>query len=166
MKNLLIVFSLLITLFTQAQVGIGTTSTDASAALEIKANGLIVGLLLPRLTTVQRDAAIKSPNTGLIIYNSTSKALDVAIAGSLWSDVVNGTTSAVATGTTTSTGKIGIGTNTPDANAILDVTATNKGVLLPKAASDPTGIEGMIYYNTTSKAVKLYNGTSWVVLTY
>lgn len=166
MKIFIFVFSLLVTQYTQAQVGMGTITTDASAVLEIKANGLAVGLLMPRLTTTQRDATIKSPNTGLIIYNTTNKGLEVTITGSLWADIVNGTKSAVATGTTSSTGKIGIGTNTPDANAILDVTATNKGVLLPKAASDPTGVEGMIYYNTTSKVVKLYNGTSWVVLTY
>jgi hypothetical protein len=36
---------------------------------------------------------------------------------------------------------------------------------LPQAANDPTGVEGMIYYNTTSDIVKLYNGSSWISLT-
>lgn len=166
MKNKIIITLVVIasSLTSMAQVGIGTNSPDASAKLEIKANGSAVGLLLPRITTTQRDASIKSPNAGLVIYNSTTKVLEVAISGSLWVDVVNGTTGAVASGSTTSTGKIGIGTTSPNANAILDVNSTTSGVLLPKAATDPTGVEGMIYYNTTSDIVKLYNGTSWINL--
>ena len=151
---------------TFSQIGIGTTAPAASAALDITANGSAVGLLLPRLTTAERNASIKSPSVGLVIYNSTTNTLEVSISGSLWADVVNGTTTAVASGTTTSTGKVGIGTATPNANAVLDVTSTTKGVLLPKSATDPTGEAGMIYYNTTSNTVKLYNGTSWITLTY
>lgn len=149
---------------TFSQIGIGTTSPAASAALDITANGSAVGLLLPRLTTAERDASIKSPSAGLVIYNSTSNALEVVISGSLWADVVNGTTTSVASGTTSSTGKVGIGTTTPNDNALLDVTSTTKGVLLPQAATDPTGVAGMIYFNTTSNTVKLYNGTSWINL--
>ena len=149
---------------TFSQIGIGTTSPAASAALDITANGSAVGLLLPRLTTAERDASIKSPSVGLVIYNSTSNALEVVISGSLWADVVNGTTTSVASGTTSSTGKVGIGTTTPNANALLDVTSTTKGVLLPQAATDPTGVAGMIFFNTTSNTVKLYNGTSWITL--
>jgi hypothetical protein len=167
MKNKIFITFVVIacSLTSMAQVGIGTNSPDASAKLEIKANGSAVGLLLPRITTTQRDASIKSPNAGLVIYNSTTKVLEVAISGSLWADVVNGTTSAVASGITTSTGKIGIGTTAPNANAILDVNSSTSGVLLPKAATDPTGVEGMIYYNTTSDLVKLYNGSAWIALT-
>jgi hypothetical protein len=148
-----------------AQIGIGTNTPDASAALDITASGSAVGLLLPRLTTAQRDANIKSPSVGLVIYNLSTKVLEVAVSGSLWSDLVNGTTSAVASGATSSTGKVGIGTNTPNANSVLDVTSTTKGILLPKAANDPTAVEGMIYYNTTADIVRYYNGTSWITLT-
>ena len=166
-KGLIITLGLIALLLSNvnAQIGIGTNTPDASAALDIKASGSAVGLLLPRLTTAERDATIKSPSAGLVIYNSTTKVLEVAISGSLWVNIVNGTTTAVASGATSSTGKIGIGTNTPNANAVLDVSSTTKGVLLPQAANDPTGVEGMIYYNTTSDIVKLYNGTSWITLT-
>jgi hypothetical protein len=166
-KGLMMTFGLIFLFLshTNAQIGIGTNTPDASAKLDITANGSAIGLLLPRLTTTERDATIKSPSAGLVIYNSTTKVLEVAISGSLWVNIVNGTTTAVASGATSSTGKIGIGTNTPDANAVLDVTSTTKGVLLPQAANDPTGVEGMIYYNTTSDIVKLYNGTSWITLT-
>lgn len=33
--------------------------------------------------------------------------------------------------------------------------------LLQNLASDPTGIESKVYYNTTSKKVRFYNGTAW-----
>lgn len=166
-KGLIITLGLIALLLSNvnAQIGIGTNTPDASAALDIKASGSAVGLLLPRLTTAERDATIKSPSAGLVIYNSTTKVLEVAISGSLWVNIVNGTTTAVASGATSSTGKIGIGINTPNANAVLDVSSTTKGVLLPQAANDPTGVEGMIYYNTTTDIVKLYNGTSWITLT-
>jgi hypothetical protein len=162
---ILIAIALVFSNPTFSQIGIGTTTPAASAALDITANGSAVGLLLPRLTTTERDASIKSPSAGLVIFNSTTNALEVAISGSLWVNVVTGTTSAAASGTTSSTGKVGIGTTTPNANAVLDVTSTTKGVLLPQSASDPTGVAGMIYYNTSSNAVKLYNGTSWITLT-
>jgi hypothetical protein len=166
-KAILIGFLLIIAAtFTQAQVGIGTTTPDASAALDITARGSVIGLLLPRLTTSQRDAAIKSPSAGLVIYNNTTNTLQVAISTSLWLDMATGVNSSAASGTTSSTGRIGIGTTSPNANAVLDVMSTTKGVLLPRSASDPTGAAGMVYYNTTTDQVRLYNGTLWVVLTY
>ena len=57
-----------------AQVGIGTTSPDASAALDISSPNSDSGVLFPRLTTAQRDA-IASPASGLLIYNTDDNAL-------------------------------------------------------------------------------------------
>ncbi len=37
--------------------------------------------------------------------------------------------------------------------------------LLEKLASDPTGAEARLYYNTVSKKIKFYNGTSWFTVT-
>ena len=45
-------------------VGIGTTTPNASAALDIQST--IKGLLLPRMTSIQRYA-ISSPTPGLIL---------------------------------------------------------------------------------------------------
>jgi hypothetical protein len=149
-----------------AQVGIGTTNPDPSAILDIKATGIAVGLLFPRLSETNRNTYIKSPSQGLVIYNRTTEGLEVVISGGLWYAILDGSTSAVATGTTSNIGGVGIGTNTPDPNAILDVVSSNKGVLLPMAATDPNfSRRGMIYYNTTDDDVKLYNGSNWLVLT-
>ena len=54
-------------------VGINTPTPDASASLDVSGNSQ--GLLLPRLTTVQRNA-IASPATGLMIFNITTNCLE------------------------------------------------------------------------------------------
>ncbi|MAN59940.1 MAG: hypothetical protein CMC08_08925 [Flavobacteriaceae bacterium] len=55
----------------QSQVGIGTTNPDPSSILDIATTDK--GLLIPRLTTAQRDA-IANPANGLMIYNTDANA--------------------------------------------------------------------------------------------
>mgnify|MGYP000936340630 CR=1 FL=1 len=52
----------------KAQVGVGTTTPHASAQLEVQATDK--GMLVPRMTTSQRNA-ISSPATGLLVYDNT-----------------------------------------------------------------------------------------------
>lgn len=54
-----------------AQVGIGTTNPDPSSILDIRTTDK--GLLIPRLTTAQRNA-ISNPANGLMIYNTDMNA--------------------------------------------------------------------------------------------
>ena len=60
---------LLSSIIAKSQVGIGTTTPNASSELDVYATDK--GFLLPRLTTAQRDAIV-APSAGLIIYNSTT----------------------------------------------------------------------------------------------
>lgn len=69
--------------FENGQVAIGTTSPNAAAKLEVASTTR--GLLLPRMTTTQRDA-ISSPPDGLVIYNTTTAAINVR-AGGTWRSV-------------------------------------------------------------------------------
>jgi hypothetical protein len=59
-----------------ANLGIGTTSPNASAITEM--NSTTQGFLPPRMTSVQRDA-IASPAVGLAIFNTTSNCLNFYI---------------------------------------------------------------------------------------
>jgi uncharacterized protein (TIGR02145 family) len=59
-----------------AQVGVGTTSPDNSAALEVKATDK--GLLPPRMTEAERDA-ISNPAEGLTIYNTDDNCLNIYV---------------------------------------------------------------------------------------
>ncbi|GAB2944647.1 hypothetical protein GCM10027048_06910 [Hymenobacter coalescens] len=66
----------------RAQVGIGTTTPDASALLELSTTNK--GLLLPRLTQAQRDA-IQSPAAGLMVYQTDQTAGLYIYGGTSWS---------------------------------------------------------------------------------
>jgi hypothetical protein len=64
------------------------------------------------------------------------------------------------------TGNIGIGTTSPNANAILDVSSTTRAFMPPRmttsqrdAITSPTA--GMMIYNTTTNVLNFYNGTIW-----
>jgi len=67
-KSNLAVIAMLLSLTSVAQVGIGTSSPHASAALEISSTNK--GLLLPRMTTTERGS-IPNPLPGMMIYNTT-----------------------------------------------------------------------------------------------
>lgn len=55
-------------------VGIGTNTPHPTSKLEIQTNNS--GLLIPRLTTVQRDAIV-NPADALMIYNLTTRCLEI-----------------------------------------------------------------------------------------
>ena len=57
--------AVLLTATTYAQVGIGTTTPDASSALDITST--TKGLLIPRMTNAQRQA-ISNPAAGLLVF--------------------------------------------------------------------------------------------------
>ncbi|MEO6454915.1 MAG: tail fiber domain-containing protein [Ginsengibacter sp.] len=64
---------------------------------------------------------------------------------------------------------IGIGTLTPNASAILDVTATNKGILVPRLSntqmsSITSPAAGLLIYNTDSAAFAYRTSTGWVFM--
>ena len=79
MKKLFFVYFLCLHGLAIAQVGIGTNSPAASAQLDISST--TKGFLPPRMTTAQRNN-ISSPVEGLIIFNSTTKLLEVYVSNS------------------------------------------------------------------------------------
>jgi hypothetical protein len=66
-------------------------------------------------------------------------------------------------------GSVGVGTSSPSASALLDITSTTQGFLPPRmtttqrnAIASPA--TGLMIYNSTDNLVQAYNGTSWINL--
>lgn len=70
---------------TMYKIGANPTIINNSAALEIES--VTKGFLPPRMTTAQRDAIV-FPALGLVVYNTTSKELQVW-NGTIWSVIGN-----------------------------------------------------------------------------
>lgn len=70
-KGILFIAGMILTVQVLAQTGIGTTTPNASAKLEVAATDK--GFLLPRMTAAQR-AAIVTPANGLLVYQTDGVA--------------------------------------------------------------------------------------------
>ncbi|MGB4850083.1 MAG: ice-binding family protein [Saprospiraceae bacterium] len=99
---------------TIAQVGIGTTTPDPSAVLDLVSTTR--GFLMPRLTTTERNA-ILNPAAGLMIYNQSSSEVQVN-AGSpsvpVWMSMKSSTDSTATTSSVTATGDISSASTTDE----------------------------------------------------
>lgn len=86
--TLLTALLVLMTFVADAQVGIGTTSPDASAQLDIKSDAK--GILVPRLTSVLR-VAIATPADGLLVYDTDTKGFWYFKSGTGWKEINDAT---------------------------------------------------------------------------
>ena len=60
--------------------------------------------------------------------------------------------------------QVGIGTTTPNSGAALDITSTNKGLLLPRVANTAAitaPVNGMMIYDISSNCYKAYQNNAW-----
>lgn len=101
-------------------VGIGTTTPNSSAKLEIKSTNK--GLLIPRMTQAQRNA-IASPANGLLIYQTDNNPGFYYYNGLIWGNASYWKTNTAGTYIYYNKGNVGIGTGNPHAR--LQVTAGN-----------------------------------------
>jgi microcystin-dependent protein len=65
-----------------------------------------------------------------------------------------------------SDGNVGVGTNSPDTSALLDVSSTTKGFLPPRMTTAQrdaisTPATGLMVYNTDDDVMNYYNGSAW-----
>jgi hypothetical protein len=172
MKNIFALSLLLILTktnsFAQNNIGIGTTTPNTSAVLDV--NSTTRGLLPPRMTAAQRNA-IASPANGLLVYDTDSASLMVrsagvwrklnsTVSGDLWrssgNHIFNG-----------NTGNVGIGTANPIARlqvADSSVVFTGTGLVSLPANNPPVSNAGrrmMWYAEKASFRAGYVNGENW-----
>ena len=139
------------------------TPPENSAMLDV--NNPTRGILIPRTT----PNLITVPATGLIIYNTATNLL-CYYDGNQWITLCSTSTGAVgASGSQTSVGMaIKKDNSGPDQSAILDITATDKGVLLPRLTNEQRDailpVTGLILYNISSNDIEFFNGSAWYQL--
>jgi uncharacterized protein (TIGR02145 family) len=164
MKKLLLSAILVATsLTTYAQVGVGTTTPHASAALDVTST--TSGLLPPRMTEAQRNV-ISTPAAGLIVYCTNCGAngeLEI-FNGSAWVNMAGGT---AAAGLTVADAPV-IGTVTSSSGqAVVPFTApvSNGGSSITSytATSSPGGVTGTLSQSGSGSitVTGLTNGTSY-----
>jgi uncharacterized protein (TIGR02145 family) len=192
MKTILYAALLLLTIGANAQIAIGTAVPDPSAALDVSSTKK--GLLLPRMTSAQRTAIaspatgllVYDTTTSSLWYHNGTAWIDTAIGGIYKGSGSLTTNTTVAAGnntlaftTTASNGfsvdgttlsvdaanhAVGIGTTAPANSSILDLTSTNKGLLLPRVANTAaitTPANGILIYDLSSNCLKVYQNGSW-----
>lgn len=143
MKFLKYIFLVLLSNLAIGQIGIGTTSPNSSAALDITSTNS--GLLIPRLTESQK-LAIASPATGLLIFQTDGASGFWYFNGTIWSPFVGSGDNwslTTNTGTIPSTNKLG----TLDSNPLVIKTNNQEAIRITPA--------GNIGINTTTPTSKL-----------
>ena len=152
--------------YSGGNVGVGTATPAASAALEVTASDK--GMLVPRLTQAQRNA-IGAPATGLLIYQTDNTPGFYFYSGSVWSSISAGpgaVTSVAATAPLASSGgttpTLSLPAATASANGYLSSTdwTTFNNKASAGANSTITSLTGL----TTDLAVT-YGGTGASTLT-
>ena len=154
MRNkILLFFAITISMYSSAQVGIGTSNPDASSVLEIQSTSK--GLLIPKLSKTQRDA-INSPAVGLLLYQiDNNPGFYYYTASKIWIRIGEETIITANTASiTTNQGVITANTASITSNINKIATNTNSitsnlGVIGSNTASITTN-QGVITANTSS----------------
>ena len=92
MKKITYLFFLFITTISFSQIGIGTTTPDASSALDL--SSITSGLLIPRMIESER-VGITNPATGLMVYQTDATAGFYYYDGATWAGLGDTTADAI-----------------------------------------------------------------------
>jgi hypothetical protein len=130
MKKTFLILSLFISIYSSAQVGIGTKTPDPSAMLEVVSNSK--GVLVTRMLEKER-LAIKTPAVGLLVYQTDNAAGFYFYSGTEWKNIPSGSSSAGILGSTTTnavtsvTGTTNRITSTGGAAPVINIASTYVG---------------------------------------
>jgi hypothetical protein len=147
MKNLIILVFLFIAQYAHSQgIGIGSTNPPhSSAALDV--NSTNKGLLIPRMTTTQR-VAIASPLKGLLVFDNNTSSFWFW-NGTIWEQAsLNNQWAVNGSNISYSGGRVGIGTNNPQARMAVD-----SSLMIDQANSNQGSLDRSSLYFGSDKKV-------------
>jgi hypothetical protein len=152
------------------------TATGATnkIAIAVPANGGRVGLgtaapsyAVHIASSTSDDRALNIAQTG---GGTTSYGLYASVTGTA-STNVGGYFHAKNLGSNnyallTDSGSVGLGTITPDKSAIVDISSTDKGLLIPRMSTTSRNlisnpVIGLMIYNTTTNCLNAWTGSVW-----
>lgn len=142
-------------LIIEGKVGIGTTSPNTSAVVDISSSDK--GILIPRMSTATRTS-IASPAEGLLVYDTTQNAFYYYSGG--WTKLGAQGPSG-PTGPNGPTGHTGA-TGPSGATGATGATGAN-GPTGPSGATGATGPTGQLSPATAPGNTTFWNGTEWVL---
>ena len=141
--------------FTQNNIGIGTLTPDSSAILDINSNKK--GVLLPRLTTLQRQAIVL-PANGLMVYDSDYKCIYVYRSTFGWFNLCSSNTNGV-----------NVTNITNNSNGTITFTYSDGTTFTTSNLTGPQGAQGVPGANGTNGngiTSTVNNGNGTFTLTY
>jgi hypothetical protein len=158
-KHFLLFAGLLFSLQVIAQTGIGTSTPDPSAKLDVFST--TKGFLPPRMSSSQRTS-VPSPANGLMVYQTDGVAGLYYYNGSVWIYIINGTTNIVSvvnggTGTTTSTGSGSVVLNTSP--TLISPNISSGGAIFLGSSSGSTTFKASAVAGTTTITLPATTGT-------
>lgn len=135
-----------------------TGAVWATSTLQVTGNVTTYGASVLNENSGANDFRVESDNSTHMLYvDGTNDRVGIGSSTPIAFFSV-GEGAGTVTGDIYMTGGLTVG-STSTANSIEGTV-----LLASTRMTDPTGTEGLIYYNSSSKKVRLYNGTSWGVI--
>jgi len=168
--------------YSTGKVGIGTTSPvwqvdvtgDINYSGTLRKNGVpvVTGVSTVTASSPLNSSGGATPNLTILQSSSSQNGY---LSSADWTTFNNKVSSQWTTGGSSAIyyngGSVGIGTSTPAASALVEITSTSKGFLPPRmttaqrdAITSP--VAGLTIYNTSKNCNETYNGSSWVSNTH
>jgi type VI protein secretion system component Hcp len=173
MKTTFIACTLLFTFLSKTynlnaqNIGIGTTTPQSKLHIlnsQAGDGGLSQSLLIENNATGSGEAGVLFKNTGSTGTGAKGWFMGLNQTRNMSWAYGNSFLFSLTKMTLDSTGSLGIGTLDPNNSAILDVTSTDKGILLPRLA-DTSNVTapaaGLVIYNQNTKTPNFFDGTKW-----